>query len=152
MLKVLLAGCIASVLLLVPTSASAATVQMRLPLNQTFFNPCTGDTITFTGTINLVTGVTADGSGGFHVLFADNVSDVTGIGVPSGIVYQGVGGDWFETNVKPPFPAEFTATDVINFLSAGAAPNFVANDTIHFTVNANGTITAQVVRFSLTCK
>jgi hypothetical protein len=152
MRKVLLAAWIASVLLLVPTSASAATVQMRLPLNQTFLNQCTGDTITFTGTINFVIGETADVSGGFHLQFEDNVSNVTGVGVPSGIVYQGVGGDWFEANVQPPFPAEFTATDVINFLSVGATPNFVANDTIHFTVNANGTVTAQVVRISFTCR
>jgi hypothetical protein len=153
MRKVLLGACLALGLLLVPVSSSAATVQNVIePLNASFFNPCTGDTIAFSGTFHFVIGETADGSGGFHMHIDHNVSDVTGVGAPSGSVYHAVGAGSMDVNVQPPFPAESTTTFVINFISVGGTPNFVGNEMTHFTINANGTTTAQVMRISFTCK
>ena len=153
MRKLLLAAVVALALAAVPAASSAAVVQnVRVPLAATFFDPCTGDVITFSGTIHLLVGVTPDGSGGFHLHVADNVSDVTGVGIPSGTVYHGVGGDWFELNARPPFPFETTQTDVFGLISTGSTPNLVANDTLHITVNADGTVTAQVIRVSFSCR
>src|SRR4029077_15350458 len=88
---------------LLPATSSAAVLQnLRVPLNQVVLNPCTGDTIDFTGTIHLVPAMTQDGSGGLHLHVDDNVSGVTGVGSPSGISYHGVGGGWFEVNGEPP--------------------------------------------------
>ena len=153
MRRVLQAALLALALALVPYTASAAVVQnVTVPLNQTVFNPCNGDTFVASGNVHVVVGMTADGSGGFHLHVDVNVSGVTGTGSPSGITYHGVGGDWFATNVHPPFPAEFTATDVFGLISDGPSPNFVAHDTIHMTINANGSLTAQVTRISITCR
>jgi hypothetical protein len=143
---------LAAALWLVPATSSAAVIQnVTVPLNQTVFNPCTGDLIAFTGNIHLMFAKTADASGGFHFHADVNVSGVTGVGVPSGITYHGVGGDWFEFNASPPFPVEFTFTNVFGLISTGSSPNFVVTETFHMTVNADGTMTANVARFSITC-
>ncbi len=144
---------LAAALWLVPATSSAAVIQnVNMPLNQTVFNPCTGDIIPFTGNMHVVVAATEDASGGFHFDLESNVSGVTGVGVPSGTTYQGVGGFWTEFNGEPPFPFEATLTDVFGLISAGSSPNFVFAITLHITVNADGTITAQVTRISITCR
>src|SRR5260370_41412734 len=95
--------------------------------------------------------MTPDASGGFHFHFDDNVSEVTGVGVPSGITYHGVGGFWFECNADPPFPVDATETSGFGLISAGSSPNFVITATFHMTVNADGTITARVMKSSIAC-
>jgi hypothetical protein len=153
MCRLLKAALFGLALALVPATASAAVVQnVQLPLNITVFSPCTGDVIAVTGSIHFVASSTADGSGGFHVTFMDNVSQVTGVGSVTGATYRGVGGDWFALNAKPPFPFEATQTDVFGLISSGATPNLVVTDTIHITVNAGGTMTANVARFSVACR
>lgn len=149
----LLAVVLAVLLAFMPATASAAVVaNVRVPLNTAVVSPCNGDVIAVTGEIHLLASSTSDGAGGFHVKFMDNVSQVTGVGSVSGATYHGVGGDWFIANVSPPFPAEFTQTDVFGLISAGPAPNFVVTDTLHITVNADGTLTANVARFSIACR
>src|SRR6266568_1304743 len=92
---------VVATLCLVPTTASAAAVQnVTIPLNLTVFSPCTGDLISVSGSIHLLATATADGAGGFHVSFMDNVSQVTGVGSVTGATYHGVGGDWFTANVR----------------------------------------------------
>ncbi len=125
---------------------------VTIPLNLTVFSPCTGDLISVSGSIHLLATATADGAGGFHVSFMDNVSQVTGVGSVTGATYHGVGGDWFTANVRPPFPAEFTVTDVFGLISADSTPNLIVTDTFHITVNADGTLTANVARFSAACR
>jgi hypothetical protein len=140
-------------LVLVPTTASAAVVlNVTIPLNQEVFSPCTGDVIQATGFIHLVGTETVDGNGGFHMAFMVNVSQVTGVGSLTGATYHGVGGDWFTVNAQPPFPFEATQTDVFALVSSGSTPNLVVTDTFHITVNANGTVTANVARFSAACR
>jgi hypothetical protein len=153
MRRLLPAVFLAAALWLVPATSSAAVIQnMTVPLNVSFFNPCTGDLINFSGNIHFVVAETPDASGGFHFHFDDNVSGVTGVGIPSGTTYHGVGGGWFEFNADPPFPVEATATNVFAFISAGSSPNFVITATFHMTVNADGTIISSVNRFSLSCR
>jgi hypothetical protein len=153
MRRLLQAALLALALAVVPATASAAVVQnITMPISRTLLNPCTNDVVTVSGNFHLVISSTADGSGGFHMTFMDNVSGVTGVGVPSGVTYHGVGGDWFAGNIHPPFPNEFTFTDVFGIISTGSSPNLFATDTIHFTVDANGTVTAQVVKFTLACR
>ena len=147
------AAWLALALAVLPATASAAVVQnVQVPLSVTVFSPCTGDIIPVSGFIHLVASSTNDGSGGFHVTVMDNVSQVSGVGSVTGATYHGVGGDWFSLNARPPFPFEATQTDVFGLISAGAAPNLVVTDTFHVTVNADGTITANVARFNVACR
>src|SRR5260370_33108598 len=76
---------LAAVLWLVPATSSAAVVQnVTVPLTATILNPCTGDTINFTGNIHFVAAMTPDASGGCHFHFHDNVSPVPRVGAPTG--------------------------------------------------------------------
>lgn len=143
---------LAAALLLVPATSSAAVIQnFNIPLNQTVFNPCSGDLFVASGTIHVVIAETADASGGFHAHLDVNVSGVTGVGSATGATYHGVGGFWAEFNADPPFPFETTATNVFGLISTGSSPNLVVTATFHITVNADGTLTANVSRFSLSC-
>ena len=147
------AALLALALVIVPTTSSAAVVQnIRVPLDVTFPNPCTADTMHFTGTIHLLAAETSDGSGGFHIHFDNNVSGVTAVGSPSGTVYHGVGGGWFELNARDPYPFVATSTSTFGLVSVGSAPNFFEQTTFHITVNANGTITSDVAKVSITCR
>jgi hypothetical protein len=153
MRRLLQAALLALALAVVPATASAAVVQnVQVPLSITVFSPCNGDVIAVTGSIHLLATMTADGSGGFHIALMDNVSQVSGVGSVTGATYHGVGGDWLTINAKPPFPFEATETDVFGLISAGSAPNLIVTQTLHTTVNANGTLTANVVRFSAACR
>jgi hypothetical protein len=143
---------LATALWLVPAASSAAVIQnMSVPLNQTVFNPCTGDFFLASGTIHIVLTQTADASGGFHFDVDVNVSDVTGVGSVTGATYQGVGGFWLAFNADPPFPFTVTATNVFGLISQGPSPNLVVTATFHLTVNADGSVTSSVDRFSLAC-
>lgn len=154
MRRLLQAALLVLALVLVPTTASAAVVKnVRVPLDVTFFgSPCTDDTMHFTGTIHLLVGVTSDGSGGFHFHADNNVSAVTAVGTPSGTVYHGVGGGWFEFNGRDPYPFVVTATSTFGLISVGSAPNFFMQTTFHITVNANGTVTANVAKLTIVCR
>jgi hypothetical protein len=143
---------LAAALWLVPATSSAAVIQnVNMPLNQTVFNPCSGDLFVASGTIHVVIAETADSSGGFHAHLDVNVSSVTGVGSVTGATYHGVGGFWTEFNAHPPFPFETTATNVFGLISTGSSPNLMVTFTLHITVNADGTLTANVARFSLSC-
>ena len=47
---------------------------------------------------------------------------------------------------------ELTQTQTFPVVSLGAAPNFTLHTTLHFTVNANGTVTALVTDVIATCQ
>src|SRR5260370_32134525 len=94
-----------AVLVSFPATSSAAVVQnVTVPLTATILNPCTGDTINFTGNIHFVAAMTPDASGGVPFPFHDNASGGTRGGLPSGITYPGVGGFLFWVKPDPPFP------------------------------------------------
>lgn len=152
MIKRLLALPIAVATLMVWAVGAQAAVQFNqnVPLNVTEFNPCTGETIAFSGEIHLLFGETASSNGGLHVIFMDNVNDVKGVS-NTGTTYSGVGGDWSSFNAMPPYPFEATATDVFGLISHGSTPNFKVIATFHITVNANGSITAFVTDLRITC-
>ena len=153
MRRLLQAALLVLALVLVPTTASAAVIQnVTVPLSQEVFNPCTGDIFTASGNIHLVVAETADGSGGMHFHIDVNVSNVTGVGSVTGAKYRGVGGFWAEFNGRDPYPFTTTSTQVFGLISQGSSANLMVTATFHFTVNANGTVTSTVDRFSFACR
>ncbi len=153
MRRLLSALFLAAALWLVPATSSAAVIQnANMPLNQTVFNPCSGDLFVASGTIHVVAAETADASGGFHFHLDVNVSDVTGVGSVTGATYHGVGGFWSEFNADPPFPFVATATNVFGLISTGSSPNLVVTFTMHITVNSDGSIVSSVSRISVACR
>ena len=70
----LAAGLLTLALLAKPTQAQAETITSteRLPLNNTYFNPCTGEEFHIEGTVHLVQHRTIDENGTDHVQVHSN--------------------------------------------------------------------------------
>src|SRR5262249_39025167 len=112
------------------------------------FNPCNGETLTFSGVAHLNSSVTLSGNGGFHLAQHDNIH-VTATG-DQGNTYVGNEEDSFEFNAT--VGVEQTATDIFTEISQGPAPNFVIKAVFHITVHPDGTVTAFVNDFTAQCK
>jgi hypothetical protein len=105
-------------------------------------------------------------SGPLHILFHETVNDnnfhvkihfqpqgISGVGFTTGDKYQGTGVTQ-ETFGGSFVNGQFSDTFVNNFRMIGQGPdnNFTVHETFHFTINANGTMTAFVDNFKIECK
>jgi hypothetical protein len=135
-------------LLLTAANANASAQQIQFPINGAIINPCNGETFTYTGSFHGVFNVTLDGSGGFHLVSNDNIH-VSGTG-DQGNSYVGDETDNSTFNGRVGFEQTFTTN--FNMISNGAAPNFYIHVLGHLTVNANGTVTANIFNISASCR
>ena len=136
-----------------PASAAAETITI---LNERFLVdievvPCAGaeEIIRLSGYVHSLLRVTSDGAGGFHVIGHHNYSNVSGIS-STGVKYQAVG--IRRTNVNGKVGMQFNIIDKFTVIGQGPDNNSVFYETFHFTVNANGTITASHDDFRMECK
>jgi hypothetical protein len=143
-------------LALVPINASASPVfreNFRITETDLGMDPCAGfQPVAVTETLHFVLLVNADNAGGFHVNGVVNIENGTGINLVTGATYVAGGANATSFNVKPPFPQVTTNEATAVLVSQGHAPNMLAKTLIHFTVNANGTVTASIFRFEISCK
>lgn len=102
------------------------TINTVTPTSDVVINPCNGDVVTLTGDAHVLLKPTNTGTE-LHI----NFSDLTGVGVPSGLVYHenGVGdqttqvtgtGLTFETQINE------------ELISQGSANNFIVHTTVIF--------------------
>lgn len=136
-------------LLIVTVNAVARViVNIDIPVSGAVFNPCNGETVTFTGVDHFTMTVTFDGAGGFHANAHDNIH-VTATG-SLGNLYEGNQEDNNPFNgrlgVEQTFGLTFSET------STGSAPNFEEQILEHITVNANGTVTVSFSNSSANCR
>lgn len=153
------AALVAGILVLLGTvGPAAASASPRIVREQVagmvFLNPCTGERITITdGTLQVLVQVTADATGGRHVVIHGNAQGVKATGEISGDTYRLSGDFWTEQNVAGDgFPLVLQMVEVHNVLSPGSADNFIVHLVSHLTVNADGTITALVDSVSAECR
>jgi hypothetical protein len=138
-----------ALMLLVAVNAAALVVlNIDIPVSGAVFNPCNGETVTFSGIDHFTIHVTFDGAGGFHADAHDNIH-VTGTG-SLGNSYEG------NQEVNNPFNGrvgvEQTFGLTFSEISKGSAPNFEVHILQHITVNANGTVTVFFSNFSANCR
>lgn len=137
-----------------------ATVEksnIEVLIDMTEFVPCAlggeGELVDLSGRLHILEHTTTDNNGGVHVVLHYQPKGVKGTGQESGDTYQGTGVTKTSTNVTGAgLPYEFT--DVTNFRIIGPGPgnNSLVHVTIHFTINANGETTADVVNAKVECK
>jgi len=87
-----------------------------------------------------------------HATVHHNPQGVIGTGETTGATYRGVGVSLLVLNgslINGAFNA--TSQDVFDFLGQGQTENFKIHETLHVTLNADGTLTASVDNFSATC-
>jgi hypothetical protein len=134
-------------------ASTAYTVSVRFPIELTVFVPCAaddaGEEVDLSGTLHDLFHLTLDGAGGFHFAASDNPQGVVGTGLTTGDVYHAVG----VTRSTSSGRVGTVDTYVNNFYIVGTGPgnNFRVHETFHVTVNANGTLTAYVDKFFVTC-
>ena len=134
--------------------ASASAVSTKFPIDLFVNVPCanggSGEVVELTGTLNDVFSLTFDNAGGVHVKGHDNPQGVSGVGLTSGVKFQGTGMSDFEYSQK----VGYEETDVNNFriIGQGTGNNYVVHENLHVTVDANGVVTVLHDHFSITCK
>lgn len=136
--------------------ATAATTSVRIPLPQPFqrFVPCAaggaGELVDLSGTLHVLFHTTLDGRGGFHAKSHFQPQGVTGIGLTTGDVYQGTGVT--QEQLTGAVGEEYTRIDNFRLIGVGPDNNLLIHDTLHFTVNANGVVSAYVSNYSVECR
>jgi hypothetical protein len=98
------------------------------------------ETIDVSGTANLVTVVSVPA---FHTVFHLNTQGVLGVGETTGTTYHFNSVQVITFNETFPFPEVVTASFKMQLIGNGAAANVSIEVVTHFTINANGDITAQ---------
>jgi hypothetical protein len=136
-------------------AAKESTRVEQIPIDETVFVSCaadgSGEEVHLTGEIHTVIRfVTNSTTGGIHIKFHANDQGISGIGLTTGDRYHRTGATNSEHNAK--VGEEITVVDSFNIIGQGNGNNFLAHVTIHMTVNANGDVTAEVVKFSIECK
>jgi hypothetical protein len=121
------------------------------PFEEVFPSPCTGETVILTGEVLVIVHQTDDGAGGFHEKFTLIPRGITAIGA-SGTQYRAVGAHSDAFNTGPGRATTFTLSVTFNVISKGGTDNLVSTATVHFTVNANGDPTAEVVEIRAECR
>ena len=123
-----------------------------LPIDEVLTNPCTGESVHFTGKFLIVSHVTQDDNGGLHVYSSIQPRGLSGTGLESGTRYRFVGTDESVVYIPPEGGVrEFTSVRHFRVVSENSSDNWLVSATFHFTVDANGEPTAEVDTFTLRC-
>jgi len=146
--KMLVPYLFAALLLVAVNAAASVITNVHIPLSGTAFNPCNGETVTFSGIDHFTVHVTLDGAGGFHADVHENIH-VTGTG-SLGNSYEGNQEDNNPINGRVGLEQTFGLT--FSEISEGSAPNFEMHVLEHITVNANGTVTVFFSNFTSNCR
>ena len=113
---------------------------------------CNGDTVTGTAVAHIVVTSTTDSNGGIHLDF--KVSEHgTGTGSPSGADYV-LNVQTTDAHVDATSGGTITFTDTLHgvLIGQGGAPNQRFTESLHITVNPDGTVTASVTDFEIVCQ
>ena len=130
--------------------AFTVTTVEQIPIS--FETPGCEEPILLTGTLHLVSHVTFDANGGFHLVSESNPQGVRGLGLTSGTMYQGTGVGRVNANASGSGAEEFTTVGSFKIIGRGPTDNLLVQATFHVTVNANGEVTSVVDNFSVRCQ
>ncbi len=134
--------CVVTALAIVIGPANAVVqVNDRTDINLTVFIPCAeggaGEIVDLTGPLHTLISFTINGnnvSGFFHF----QPQGITGTGETTGAKYQATGVTQERNNFR--------------IIGQGPGNNFLVHETLHFTINADGTVTVFHDNFSVDCK
>ena len=114
-----------------------------------FLIPCTGDVVTLTGQIIVVSSVNQVGSS-IHVHSLTNPQGVTGVST-SGATYQVTGNGQMRFNGTAGGQSTMQFVNNIGLIGQGRAVNLVGHQVSHLTVNGNGDITVDIEFENINC-
>src|SRR5258708_30800264 len=146
------------IVLAVSIAPADAAVQVNdtTNVNLTVFVPCAaggaGEVVNLSGPLHTLISFTINGnnvSGYFHF----QPQGISGTGETSGAKYQatGVTQESFKNSLQNG-QANFTYVNNFRIVGQGPGNNFLVHETLHFTVNADGSLTVFHDNFSIDCK
>lgn len=143
----------------VPTSlAKAMTFTVNFPIQVNFqvFVPCAaggaGEVIQVSGTVHALIHETINGNR-FQSAMSFNPQGVIGVGLTTGDKYQGGGVTHIQSGGSfVNGQSTFTFVNIFDFHGPGPGNNLTVHETIHVTLNADGTATASVDNETIDCK
>ena len=151
------AMCLAAVLATMIAPANAAVqVNDKTDISLSIFVPCAaggaGEVVDLSGPLHTLISFTINGnnvSGYFHF----QPQGISGTGETTGDKYQatGVTQQSFKSSLQNG-QASFTFVNNFRIIGQGPGNNFLVHETLHFTINANGTLTVSHDNFSVDCK
>jgi hypothetical protein len=149
--------CLVAVLTILIAPANAAVqVNDRTDISLTVFIPCAaggaGEIVDLSGPLHTLMSFTINGnnvSGYFHF----QPQGISGTGESTGTKYQatGVTQESFKSSLQNG-QANFTFVNNFRIIGQGPGNNFLVHETMHMTINANGTATVFHDNFSIDCK
>lgn len=139
--------------LLIFPAIAANTVNTVMPVSETDFDPCSNEDVNLVGNVHLVANMTFNDNTA-HIIGEAN-EHLEGTGASSGASYLANATAHVEFNLDID-PASETgsvtlALSTAQLIGQGNVPNANVQLHIHFTVNANGTVTAFIDSVRLTC-
>jgi glucose/arabinose dehydrogenase len=143
----LIIGAITTVMVASMPLAHAAITKTSIPISRTFFVPCAnngqGEVVTVSGTeeVLLIDNNNND-NGKFQFRWS-----VTGVGQTTGDRYQAVA--LTEETFTASAAQQFTENNIFFLIGQGPGNNLQVHVTSHITVNADGTLTANVDNLSI---
>jgi hypothetical protein len=152
----ILTMCLVVLALSIAVANAAVEVNDETDINLTVFVPCAaggaGEVVDLTGPLHSLISSTVNGnnvSGYFHF----QPQGISGTGETTGDKYQatGVTQQSFKTSLQN---GQANLTFVNNFRIIGQGPgnNYLVHETMHITINANGTTTVSFDNLTIDCK
>jgi hypothetical protein len=137
-------------------SATSFTANTEIPISITVFVSCAnggaGELVGISGSLHDLFHVTVSDSGAVHVKTHDNPQGVQGVGEITGVKYQGTGVTQEHINEgSGGLPFVFTFVNNFRIIGQGPDNNFTVHENTHVTINPDGTVTAFVDNFRVTC-
>ena len=146
---IMIVGAISSVY----AQSTNRAVSQIVPLDAVDINDC--ELVSITGNAHIVSQVILDESGNPHIVSRVNFQHVGGVGLTTGQTYTVQASAGSVHNLDVSSAEAFTETATLRFTSVGpnqVAPDFLRHITFHFTINANGEPTAEVIDVRTQCR
>lgn len=133
---------------------TAVTTNIKYPILWMEWVGCandgTGEWIVLSGYMHELWHTTLDGKGGFHTKMHFNPQGLSGEGQTTGDKYKGTGVTQEHFNGK--VGSQSTYVNNYRMIGQGPGNNLLVHENWHWTVNANGEVTADVDNYSFECK
>ena len=137
-------------------AASAFTDNFVAPLDQLVFIPCAnggvGEDVELTGRLHVLVHATLASDSNFVFKEHFQPQGVAGIGSVTGDTYHGTGATQDLTHYGRVGQQTFTFVNNFRIIGQKTGNNVLLHEVAHFTVNANGTVTASFDKLTAECK
>jgi hypothetical protein len=131
------------------SQAAAVTTKDVVPF-QTELVTCSGETITLSGELMLLSHLNSDANGGFHDHLSVDWRNVKGLSA-SGVKYHAVSGLHENLNLNSSGTLSETFVDQMLLVSQGGDENLLVQSRFHMTITPEGDMRAFVSRFTERC-